>query len=230
MKNILTRGGIEFIAVLLGLTGSLWFDDYNNNSALNDDINKSLMALNDDLEIKLNKLVKESSKFEEGLLNIEKVIVNTDLTLLNHSELDNIFSSIINHWIDDYNHSVYKSMEASGIIYSLKNTELRNNILKLYSGQFSDLSDAINYNLNVIKKLDDIMNRDFELRDNKRRLAMLLNWDNPINIAQFQNNIEFRNLVITSRNIKLWVLREINETIKEVKFSQKEIIKYLNDN
>ena len=159
-----------------------------------------------------------------------KVIVNTDLTLLNHSELDNIFSSIINHWIDDYNHSVYKSMEASGIIYSLKNTELRNNILKLYSGQFSDLSDAINYNLNVIKKLDDIMNRDFELRDNKRRLAMLLNWDNPINIAQFQNNIEFRNLVITSRNIKLWVLREINETIKEVKFSQKEIIKYLNDN
>ena len=26
MKNILARGGIEFIAVLLGISGSLWID------------------------------------------------------------------------------------------------------------------------------------------------------------------------------------------------------------
>ena len=35
MKNILARGGIEFIAVLLGITGSLWIDenrkDYDQN-------------------------------------------------------------------------------------------------------------------------------------------------------------------------------------------------------
>ena len=27
MKNILSRGGIEFLAVLLGLSGSLWVDN-----------------------------------------------------------------------------------------------------------------------------------------------------------------------------------------------------------
>ena len=27
MKNILARGGIEFLAVLLGLSGSLWVDN-----------------------------------------------------------------------------------------------------------------------------------------------------------------------------------------------------------
>ena len=27
MKNILARGGIEFLAVLLGISGSLWLDD-----------------------------------------------------------------------------------------------------------------------------------------------------------------------------------------------------------
>ena len=26
MKNMLARGGIEFLAVLLGITGSLWID------------------------------------------------------------------------------------------------------------------------------------------------------------------------------------------------------------
>ena len=29
MKNILARGGIEFLAVLLGISGSLWIDDYS---------------------------------------------------------------------------------------------------------------------------------------------------------------------------------------------------------
>ena len=28
MKNLLARGGIEFLAVLLGISGSLWVDDY----------------------------------------------------------------------------------------------------------------------------------------------------------------------------------------------------------
>ena len=27
MKNVLARGGIEFLAVLLGISGSLWLDD-----------------------------------------------------------------------------------------------------------------------------------------------------------------------------------------------------------
>ena len=27
MKNILARGGIEFVAVLLGITSSLWIDE-----------------------------------------------------------------------------------------------------------------------------------------------------------------------------------------------------------
>ena len=36
MKNILARGGIEFISVLLGISGSLWIDkfkayDFNND-------------------------------------------------------------------------------------------------------------------------------------------------------------------------------------------------------
>ena len=30
MKNILARGGIEFIAVILGISGSLWIDDWSS--------------------------------------------------------------------------------------------------------------------------------------------------------------------------------------------------------
>ena len=34
MKNILAKGGIEFLAVLIGITSSLWIDDYS--TSLND--------------------------------------------------------------------------------------------------------------------------------------------------------------------------------------------------
>ena len=54
MKNILARGGIEFLAVIMGISGSLWLDDNSNyktdrkqeyeaynrlSSALSEDIN-----------------------------------------------------------------------------------------------------------------------------------------------------------------------------------------------
>ena len=42
MKNILARGGIEFIAVLLGITGSLWIDE---NRKAQDQNEKQVMIL-----------------------------------------------------------------------------------------------------------------------------------------------------------------------------------------
>ncbi len=38
MKNILARGGIEFIAVLLGISISLWIEKNNQASELNDKV------------------------------------------------------------------------------------------------------------------------------------------------------------------------------------------------
>tara|TARA_Y100000816_G_C25967299_1_gene504754 strand:+ start:82 stop:228 length:147 start_codon:yes stop_codon:yes gene_type:complete len=45
MKKILTRGGIEFLAVLLGITGSLFIEDKNNERELSAQISSSLHAL-----------------------------------------------------------------------------------------------------------------------------------------------------------------------------------------
>ena len=54
MKNILTRGGIEFLAVLLGISGSLWIDNYSKEReiyiALNQDISNIKLDIEQDLE------------------------------------------------------------------------------------------------------------------------------------------------------------------------------------
>ena len=228
MKNILARGGIEFLAVLLGITLSLWIDNTNKQSELNKQIHNSLSALSAELEIKISDLDRQRERFKKSIDIIEKTLTHNSLNELDHEELDQIFDSVVNHLMDDYKHSVYKSLEVSGLIYSIENINLRNKILRLYSERFSILGDAINYNLDVIKKLDDIVNRDFELRNEFSSLPKL-NWNNPTNLLQFENNIEFRNSILSSRVIKKWVLREIDKTKEEAELVQHEIKRYIND-
>jgi hypothetical protein len=228
MKNILARGGIEFLAVLLGITLSLWIDNINKQSELDKEIHKSLSALSDELEIKIADLSKQRGRFEKSIKIIEKTLTLKSLKGFNHAQLDEIFDSVINHLMDDYKHSVYKSLEISGLIYSIQNINLRNKIIRLYSEHFSTLGDALNYNLDVIKKLDDIVNRDFEFRNEFLTLPKL-NWNNPTNLLQFKNNIEFRNSILTSRVIKLWVLRQIDKTKEEAEQVQQEIKRYINE-
>ena len=228
MKNILARGGIEFLAVLLGITLSLWIDNTSKQSELNKQIHNSLSALSAELEIKISDLDRQRERFKKSIDIIEKTLTHNSLNELDHEELDQIFDSVVNHLMDDYKHSVYKSLEVSGLIYSIENINLRNKILRLYSERFSILGDAINYNLDVIKKLDDIVNRDFELRNEFSSLPKL-NWNNPTNLLQFENNIEFRNSILSSRVIKKWVLREIDKTKEEAELVQHEIKRYIND-
>ena len=45
MKNILARGGIEFLAVLLGITGSLWIDNNQKESDIELERTKILTSL-----------------------------------------------------------------------------------------------------------------------------------------------------------------------------------------
>ena len=51
MKNILARGGIEFLAVLLGISGSLWVDDYRIELANQEKTIITLGSLKKELEI-----------------------------------------------------------------------------------------------------------------------------------------------------------------------------------
>ena len=60
MKKVLTRGGIEFIAVFLGIALSLWVDDFREERELND-------RLKDDLR-------KIYLEVQSNIQNIENII------------------------------------------------------------------------------------------------------------------------------------------------------------
>ena len=45
MKNLFMRGGIEFMAVLLGISASLWLENNRTERELKSQLNQSLKAL-----------------------------------------------------------------------------------------------------------------------------------------------------------------------------------------
>ena len=58
MKTILTRGGIEFLAVFLGIALSLWVDDYREERELKERLNDDLIKIYNEVQANLPTLKK----------------------------------------------------------------------------------------------------------------------------------------------------------------------------
>ena len=70
MKNILARGGVEFIAVLLGISGSLWIDNNKDVRELNYQIERSLHALSETLKSDKTALESYIDNYKLSLIHI----------------------------------------------------------------------------------------------------------------------------------------------------------------
>ena len=91
MKNVLARGGIEFLAVLLGITLSLWVDENSKNKDIHLALQKDLINIRADLNKDLNEIERIDSLKTKGLeqleiyldiINNKRQIEDADSTLL----------------------------------------------------------------------------------------------------------------------------------------------------
>ena len=74
MKNLLTRGGIEFIAVLLGLTLSLWIDSNAKESEAIKQNNEILGRLYANLRADSSDGVWNQKAYERGIKGSKRII------------------------------------------------------------------------------------------------------------------------------------------------------------
>lgn len=77
MKNILARGGIEFLAVLLGISLSLWIDKRNDNA-------------------KMDKQIADIHGIVD--LEVDKIISYTDSALLKYNQQGKNINILFNSW------------------------------------------------------------------------------------------------------------------------------------
>ena len=137
MKNILARGGIEFLAVLLGISGSLYIDDLQNQNEMKTQISKSMHALIGELNSNSEQLSKLEEKLLKDLPELDKLIKKDSIDFLAPIDLDKRVFKAFTNWGRPLNRVVFNSIESSGLIYNINDDSLRNDIINLYENTYS---------------------------------------------------------------------------------------------
>tara|TARA_B100000900_G_scaffold253662_1_gene216114 strand:- start:183 stop:857 length:675 start_codon:yes stop_codon:yes gene_type:complete len=136
MKTILTRGGIEFLAVFLGIALSLWVDDFREERELKERLNDDLIKIYNEVQANtanIEKIIDLNEKYlsdEEELLKIlnKEIVFNFDETI-------ELIADI--RWPTYFGETTaYRSSVSSGRFNTSKNDTLVRQLSRLYEHFF----------------------------------------------------------------------------------------------
>ena len=155
MKNTLTRGGVEFLAVLFGITISLWVEDWRQDRDIQDKILEDYINIRDEIEIdikyidriiasvdKQSELLKTLIKYSNKELNFEEEKI---LTFLQEVTAPTFFGSL----------TAYKASVSSGRLNFSTEQNISNEISLLYEHFYKRLdtnSEIYDQRLQILKR------------------------------------------------------------------------------
>ena len=226
MKNILARGGVEFVAVFLGIGLSLWVDDYRESKELrerlSDDYQKIYKEVLSNIEnidniINLNNEIVESEKKLIEILNQEKKYNFKEMIgLINKIDSKTFFGES----------TAYKASVSSGRFNTSDDYKLVRNISRLYEHFFVRLD----LNGNMLDKIVINFSDDFLSNFNKARFNQT-----NIDTLQLKNYFfsnDFHNALLNVYDMQNnYYLKRLSETrnqliaIKDLLNNQQQILK-----
>ena len=151
MKNILARGGIEFLAVLLGITASLWIDKNQNENQNENERIKMLTSL----QMEINEIKyycderKRTWKKDISLLNEflypSNGIFRVDSILKMTTSKSRIERFMIIYRVFDPPMNRYYSIINSGDLKYVKSDKVKELLSRLHNTSFSYVETSVEY-------------------------------------------------------------------------------------
>ena len=136
MNKILARGGIEFLAVLIGLSGSLWIDNSIKENEHKEQNKKILTRLYSNLIADSSDGVWNKNAYERAIKGSENVIKwcdsNPNYSMINDS-IEKDISAMLIGIIFVNNEEEYNALKNSGRMDLVNNEELIINLHKYYT-------------------------------------------------------------------------------------------------
>ena len=158
MKNILARGGIEFLAVLFGITISLWVEDWRENKDIQIKIAEDYTNIKQEVEIdieniilsikeqinSLNKLIQYNEKkidFNDSdvINNLKKITSPTFFgtqtaynTSVSSGRLNFSKDMSVSNEISLLYEHFYKRLDSNSQLYDLRNTKLKSDYFMVF--------------------------------------------------------------------------------------------------
>jgi len=204
MKNILARGGIEFLAVLLGITGSLWVDESRVASNADKAFQNDLVAIHNELVGDLDVIDEMIAYNNDMTEKISHLLMVMEASKIDVNALDTI--PIMNESMGNRSFfgkkGAYQSSKSAGHLNRNSHSLLIQEMTRLYDQTYVRME----YNNNLI---DDLLFRDDKsivyLSHHLRGFVY-----NENDFYQMVNNTEFYNWAVRSINL----IRYLNSVMK----------------
>ena len=189
MKNILTRGGIEFLAVLLGISGSLWIDNYSKEREIYIALNQDISNIRLDIEQDLEEIKRIDTLITLSLAKIDLFlkITNKEIDI---DEIDPATFSRLRGFTNTFfpMGSSYLVAQNSGRINKIEDQKLLKSISKYYQNSYERLKtnnfmydEFLNKNyFSFLAELESKKtdNEIFELFESGKYRVLFLEWRN----------------------------------------------------
>ena len=139
MKNILARGGIEFLAVLLGISLSLWVEDWRQNNEIASRLNLDYLNIKQEINEDIDNINNIISKVENQILALNNLVDYYEgKTIFDKDDLSNNLGTITAPTFYGTK-TAYSASVSSGRLNFSKDMKLTNEITLLYEHYYKRL-------------------------------------------------------------------------------------------
>ena len=220
MRNLLARGGIEFLAVLLGITLSLYIDQRIEESATL----KTEKSLLSDLQVSLNQDIdyaQDVLKDMRASIDAQEILINfecDEVENLSQEKLGALFGTVLRGSTSLFpRYGVYRSLVSNSEMKYIENQELKDKLIDLYDFKFKRyenvdpiITNLYQYGLGefLVENFGFYRGKDFQIVEKH----ILINKD-PFCDRSLQKEIM---KISTMTNVVHWMLEEIVESMNSL--------------
>ena len=222
MKNILARGGIEFLAVLLGISGSLWVDDYRIELVNNEKTIYTLESLKNELE-KVKVYEEGRAQYiENGSQALHTILENwgrnnPDSLIIMKTGKRDLILSLKAYFAVHPPMAIYNSLNNDGSIGLIDNLELKEKINDVFQIRPDHISEAVGNQKDLYRRFNEyiIVNhpalQNKNIKDKQKELTEFLR-DKVV----YGFIIEQKNLNDFISQVIEWNLEAIDDLINSI--------------
>ena len=221
MNKILAKGGVEFIAVLLGISGSIWIDNNKDVRELSYQIERSLHALSETLKSDKTALESYIDNYKKKIVHFEYIQNNDSVKFSSDERLRIAFENTTTNAGIRLDNTIFNSLESLGLIYKIEDDSLRNGILNLYQKRYVFLKEITDYHLHTIQQMDEVILENFVM--SKKTRMWNLDYSNNLARKNIIDNQVFQNYLAANKSTHSIleflcknILNDVNDLIEQL--------------
>ena len=217
MKNIIARGGIEFLAVLLGISGSLWLDDRSTYTQERKYEIEAYQRLSNALTLDIEGLV-EDTKENVRMIDVLNLMINNIESISNDSMV--LYIDITQSYSDMETHiSDYETLKNTGRLYNITDLDMLQRIIDMYDKKYGEINDWKAEDKRAIWLQDEFFINNYSMQPSSK-------WTTLKNVSQDRSRL---NTDKTYRNHLVFLYKVKTQMRVEWETLQKEMINLNND-